>query len=77
MLIIERFEDEIVILENTDDANVDSDFRKVIEIDRCFFPLNAREGDVVVERRGRYYVDAETTASRRSDVVGKLRQLGL
>ena len=68
MLIIDRFEENIAILEG------DGEF---IEVEKALLPVNAKEGDVVELQDGRYVVDTEKTAQRRSNVVSRLRKLGL
>jgi hypothetical protein len=70
MIIIERFEGSIAILEDTDTS-------KHIEVDRVKFPPNAKEGDVVELRNGAYAVDEYRTSERRNAAVSRLRKMGL
>jgi hypothetical protein len=69
MLIVERFEDNIAILE-------DSDTGKHVEVDKSRLP-GAKESDVVIKRDGFYVVDSEATEERRARIIGKLRKLGM
>lgn len=70
MIIIDRFESESVILEDTD-------IERFMRVERALFPENSREGDVVEERGGVYTVNADATAERRRKIVERLRQMGL
>lgn len=66
MIIIDRFEEEIAVLE-TDSG--------MLEIKRELLPENAAEGDVLAETDGAYIVDAEATQARRAAVREKYRRL--
>lgn len=66
MLIIERFEDDIVIIENDEEY---------IRVSRESLPAEASEGDVLVERAGGYEVDAEATKKRREKILSRQRKL--
>ena len=72
MTVIERFEGQIAVLEEIESG-------KHEQVDRALFPANAREGDVVEysTQSGKYTVNAESTAERRSKVVNRLRRMGL
>jgi len=70
MVIIDRFEGESVILEDTD-------IERFTRIDRVLLPENAREGDVVEERSGSFIVNSDATAERRRKIVERLRKMGL
>ena len=68
MLIIERFEGNIAIIE-ADNGHM--------ELNRTLLPAKAKEGDVLTLINGQYLVDTEKTAQRRSAVINKLRKMGL
>ena len=70
MIVIERFEGNVAILEDTETC-------KHIEVDRNLLPENAREGDAVEDCGGKYAVNAESTALRRSKITERLRKMGL
>jgi hypothetical protein len=65
MVIIERFEGDVAILE------------PCAEIKRGLLPKNAREGDVIVLQNGVWSIDSEATSARREKIVGRLRKMGL
>lgn len=66
MIIIDRFEGDIAVLE-TDGG--------MIELNRFYLPENAAEGDVLVHDGGEWYIDRETTENRRNQIREKLRRL--
>lgn len=66
MLIIDRFEDEYVILE-------DSNYH--YEIKRSELPSDCKEGDVIVTKNGIYIVNAEQTELRRQAILKLQRTL--
>lgn len=66
MLIIERFEDDIVIIENDEEY---------IKVPREYLPAEASEGDILVERAGGYEVDAVATKKRREKILSRQRKL--
>lgn len=66
MLIIERFEDDIVIIENDEEY---------IRVSRESLPAEASEGDIIVERAGGYEVDAVATKKRREKILSRQRKL--
>jgi hypothetical protein len=68
MIIIDRFEEGTAILEN------DGDFT---EIERNLLPDTAKEGDIVSLIDGKYIINQEKTALRRSKIVDRLRKMGL
>lgn len=70
MIIIERFEENIAVLEDGDNG-------KSIEVDRNILPHNAKEGDVLELSDGCYLVNSEETEKRRKAVIERLRKLGL
>ena len=70
MLIIDRFESEFAIVENTETEKMTMVERKLIE-------NNASEGDVVVLSDGIYRVDSEATKKRRAEVLALLKKLNL
>jgi len=68
MIIIERFEGNLAILE---------DNNKSIEIERASLPKNAKEGDLIELKGGKYVINAEKTAERRRSVISRLKKMGL
>lgn len=56
MTVIDRFENNKAVLE-TDSG--------LIEIERSRLPKNVREGDVVTENNGEWFVDIPATEQRR------------
>lgn len=66
MIIIDRFEGDIAVLE-TDMGMVNTD--------RAALPKEACEGDVLVMENGAYTVDKEATLARREAVKNKFRNL--
>ncbi|MCL2071031.1 MAG: DUF3006 domain-containing protein [Oscillospiraceae bacterium] len=70
MIVIERFEGNIAVLE-------DIDCGKLFEVDIKFLPRNAKEGDVVELKDGLYTVNKEKTSEIRRSIVEKLRKMGL
>jgi hypothetical protein len=69
MIIIDRFEENIAILEN------DEQFTGV---KRSLLPETAREGDIVeLQPDGRYSVNEQATEERRRKVADRLKRMGL
>jgi hypothetical protein len=66
MMIIDRFEGNIAVVESGDER---------LEIPRGSITKSAKEGDVLVESAGAFHVDAEATAKRRAEVTAKLNKL--
>jgi len=54
---IDRFEGDLAMLE--------TDSRQIVEIPRSALPAGAKEGDVVREEDGRFWIDKEETARLR------------
>lgn len=70
MLIIDRFESEFAIVENTETE-------KMTMIERNLIENNASEGDVIMLSDGIYCVDSEATKKRRAEVLALLKKLNL
>lgn len=66
MIIIDRFEGDIAVLE-TDSG--------MLEVSRILIPDNAREGDVLNREGGAYTIDAEATDARRMAIRSKFNAL--
>lgn len=66
MIIIDRFEGDIAVLE-TDEG--------MISVSRELVPSGAAEGDVLRCENGTYAADTEATAARRAAVRQKLERL--
>lgn len=60
MLIIERFEESIAVIEDGD---------KRFEVGRDKLPKNARQGDVLKKDGGIYEIDKEKTQIRRKEIL--------
>lgn len=60
MLIIERFEESIAVIEDGD---------KHFEVSRDKLPKNACEGDVLKKDGGIYEIDKEKTQIRRKEIL--------
>lgn len=68
MLIIDRFEEMYAVVEDDD---------RMIKLPKELLDADCAEGDVIVQRDGRYYPDKEKTAQRREEILQKLKKLGL
>lgn len=60
MLIIERLEENIAVIENDG---------KRFEVSRDKLPKKVREGDILKESDGSYEIDREKTESRRKEIL--------
>lgn len=56
-LIIDRFEDEYAVCE---DEN-----KKILNINKSKIPKQAKEGDIIIYRDGKYILDKEKTLNRK------------
>ena len=70
MLIIDRFEGEFAVVENSDNE-------EMTLIEKAIIDLNAGEGDVITFSDGMYHVDDEATKKRRAEVLALLKKLEL
>ncbi len=70
MLIIDRFEEMYAVVED------DENDGRMINISKELLDTDCAEGDVIVQRDGRYYPDKEKTAQRREEILQKLKKLG-
>ena len=70
MLIIDRFEGEFAIVEDTETE-------KMMQIEKELIEENASESDVIVLSDGIYCVDSEATKKRRAEVLALLKKLDL
>lgn len=66
MIIIDRFEGSIAVLE-TDSG--------MLDVEKSLIPDNAEEGDVLRCENGVYTVDSDATEERRAAVRAKLNRL--
>jgi hypothetical protein len=66
LLIVDRIENEIVIIEND---------TKHMKIPLSEFDGNIREGDIIIENSGRYTVDKKATEERRKYMAQKLSKM--
>lgn len=65
--IIDRFENNKAVLEE--------DEGKFTEVDKSLLPQNAKEGDCVVFRDGKYTLDEEKTAGLKEDIASLMEEL--
>jgi hypothetical protein len=71
MLIIDRFEGEIAVLEDFETGGH-------TQVKRSLFPDYARESDVVeLGENGAYTVNSTATEKRRSEVLALMNKMGL
>lgn len=70
MLIIDRFEGEFAIVEDTDTE-------EMTQIEKEFIDKDSAEGDVIVLTDGVYHTDAEATKKRRAEVLALLKKMNL
>lgn len=70
MFIIDRFEGDFAVVENTEDENM-------IQIEKKMIDEAAREGDVIFLSEGKYKVDIEATEQRRREVLELLRNIDI
>jgi hypothetical protein len=66
LLIVDRIENEIVIIETE---------TRHIQIPLSEFDGNVREGDIIIEKSGRYSVDKKATEERRNYMAQKLSKM--
>lgn len=66
MMIIDRFEGAIAVIEGDDG---------IFDISRDLLPDNAAEGDIIISADGVYYVDEEETENRRKLFAKRLRRM--
>lgn len=70
MLIIDRFEGNFAVVE-------DSETDSVTNIDKTLVDKAAREGDILSFENGAYIVDAEATERRRREILELMKKLDL
>lgn len=70
MLIIDRFEEGIAVIE-------DSENEKMIKIEKKMIDETAREGDVIFSDGERYMVNAEATEERKNEIVNLLKSIDI
>ena len=70
MLIIDRFEGEFAIVEDTETD-------KTMIIEKELIEQNASEGDVIMLLDEIYHVDSEATKKRRAEVLALLKKMNL
>lgn len=61
MLIIDRLEGDIAVIETDEDI--------FMEIPRKDLPQNAKEGDIIIKVDDEYLVDYESTKKRRQRII--------
>lgn len=70
MLIIDRFEGNITVVENSENENM-------IGIEKGLIEETAREGDVIFFDGSGYKVDKEETERRRTEALSILKSIGI
>ncbi|MGN0553656.1 MAG: DUF3006 domain-containing protein [Oscillospiraceae bacterium] len=60
MMIIDRIEGHTVVIEDGD---------RRFDADISLFDGDIREGDVIAEKGGRYFVDSNATQKRREEII--------
>lgn len=70
MLIIDRFEGNIAVVENSENENM-------IRIEKGLIEETAREGDVIFFDGSGYKVDKEETERRRTEALSILKSIGI
>lgn len=68
MLIIDRFEGEYAVVENTDTE-------EMILIKKELIGTDSRESDVIVLSDGKYHTDIDATKKRRAEVLALLKKI--
>ena len=68
MLIIDRFEGEFAVVENTDTE-------EMMMIKKELIGNDARESDVIVLSDEKYHTDIEATKKRRAEVLALLKKI--
>ena len=66
MIIIDRFEENYAVLETENG---------MVNVDRGCIPCEAREGDVLCQNQGTYFVDREATQARRAAMGSRFNRL--
>lgn len=70
-ICLDRFEGEYAVLEEeAEDGTV-----ALVRVDRSLIVGEAREGDVLSPKGGRYETDREATRARREAVLEKIKKL--
>ena len=64
--IIDRFEEDFAVLEKEDGGTVDVKITLLPDV---------KEGDVIVEKNGVYFVDENATAERKACIDEKIKRL--
>lgn len=64
--IVDRFEEEYLVLENETGETIDVLKREI---------PNVKKGDVIIFENGKYTVDGEETEARKKIIAEKLRKL--
>lgn len=71
MLIIDRFEEDFAVVEDTDTE-------KLINIEKSAVDANAKEGDVIfLTDCGEYRVDKAATEKRRAEILEMMKRLNV
>lgn len=69
MLILDRFEENLAVIEKTDENGEIT----YLNIDRSIISSEVREGEVLYLREGIYYTDAFATERRRKEILERLK----
>ena len=66
--IVDRIEDNIVVLEN-------QDTKEIINIDMSLLPKKIKEGNILIYKNNSYYIDKEAEIKRRKEILEKFKKL--
>lgn len=64
--IVDRFEEDFAVLEKEAGGTTD--------VPKSLLP-DAKKGDIVIEKDGKFYVDEKKTEERKASVMTKIRRL--
>lgn len=70
MLIIDRFEGDFAVAENTDND-------KMVKIEKSMIDKTVREGDVIFLTEDGYKTDHEATEKRRNEIAELLKSIDI
>lgn len=66
--IVDRIEDNIVVLEN-------QDTKEIINIDISILPKKIKEGNILIYKNNSYYIDKEAEIKRKKEILEKFKKL--
>lgn len=66
--IIDRFEENIVILEN-------EETKQKKEVEKSILPLEIKEGSILIEHNHTYFLDVDSERKKRKEIEEKFKRL--